>query len=656
MCRSTHEGGRRCACTPHSRALANQNRAVARAKRRTLADRAGQFGGAALADAVIKLPPSRLSAFLIAADQVRPGTLDQLAGDMGTLPGIHNMVLEDRRERASEFGKANNSGKLDQHALAQVQEAVLEFDKARLDDGEDLSYGQRNALEHSIAVRSKALELGVLDGRTMTLERSKDLAPAQRDFYAALAPEDLPALVEVQGRVSRAFWERHLDEARFRTEARAATAGLSLHDDDGVPKTLSGLLAENPGRSVKLADDLILSRGKDGNITLTDLYNGTTVTAQGYMRGTDALARLPRVTGISLPDKASSSAQRLVDTKFLDPTTRVGANHVKTLKAGAAQAMFNSGVPVNNGEDGKASWQTHRYLSRAGLARGTVAANTPRIEGYELDGHARVSRRIKDEKLAEVAAQMGRKLTTDTETALGSPRTAPAAAYSRSGPLSPDARAAAVRGGFRARSDKGKTAPVESTAARGVPVAAFSAVSKTPPSATSLRLGLGLGVGLDTANRMVRNIANPETVSAADHVAVARLEDAFRNAKVMGSSSTPAVVNALARVPSRWNAAEDGDYLDSVFAAGSRVDTAGYVSGGLNGSAADTALNGATGPGQYKVQYLSNGHIEQGNGEAFIGHGVGFRVHSIDRTGDVPVVRLVQDDLAADIAAGNVTV
>lgn len=654
VCRSVHEGGRRCSCTPHSRALANQNRAVARAKRRTIADRASVIGGPALAEAVIKLPPSRLSAFLIAADQSRPGTLDEFASDLGSLPGIHNMVMEDRRETHSEFGKANNSGKLDQHAISQVQSAVLEFDKARLEDGEDLSMHERARLEKSIATRSRAIELGLLDGKTMTKERAKDLSPEQREFYASLTPDELPSLVDVQGRVSRAFWERHLNEANFRTESRKPSQGLSLVDEDGVPKTLSGILAEHPGKQVRLADDLILGRDADGSITLKDLYNGnTTVTAQGYMRASEALARLPRVTGVSMPDPASSTAQRLIDTKFLDPSTRVGANHVKTLKAGAAQAMFNSGVPVNIGEDGKAPWQNHRYLARAGLAKGTVSEMTPRIEGYEMDGHARVAKMVKDERLAATAENLGVKLTTDTETRNGSLRTVPAAAYR--GPISTEARAAAVFGGFRVRSDKGKSTPPESQTVASIPVSAFGARTVEGASSSERRITMGLGdTSIDAANRLVRNISNPETIGNDAHVAVARLEDSFRAARLL-SGHKPTVVNATSRVPARWNVATDGDYLDTIFSVGSRVDTAGYVTGGANGSEADSNLNSSNGPGQFRVQYLSTGHITRGNGESYIGHGVGFRVHSIDRSGDIPVVRMVQDDLVADVAAGSVS-
>lgn len=647
MCRSMSEGGRRCACTSYTKSLANQNRALARAKRRTIATRAAAFGGSELGEAISSLPPSRLSVFLIAADQVRPGTMHELASDIGNLPGIHNMVTEDRRDRSSDFGKANNSGKLDPHAIAQVQEAVLAFDKARLADGEGLSGAERAKLERSINVREDALSLGLLDGRTITKERVKDFTQEQRDFYASLDPEDLPSLVDVQGRVSREFWDRHLEEAVFETEERRPADGLKLHDDKGVPRLLGDLLNDSNGKAVKLSDDLIMTRDDEGNIVLDDRFNRTQVVAPSYMRAEDALARLPRVTDVSLPDKASSMAQRLVDEKFLDPTTRVGANHTKTLKAAAAQTMFSSGVPVNSGQDGKAPWQDHRFLAKVGLARPTISNSVPRIEGYELSGHVRAAMDIKDEAFRSTAQAMNIPMTTDDMTKFKSPRTTPDARYR--GPLDKEKRDVVSRSGFRPRSVK-----AGSPEAAAVSAIDSSVFSRKPPAdmvtIVDARLGAGLAGVVGDANRLIRYGANPETVGERAHVAIAKLDDAFRTRRAM-SGHSPTVINTTATLPSNWNYPEDGDYLSKVFTPGSRIDTNGYTAGAVNESDADG--DNGTGPRQYKVQYLSTGHLTQAGGSAIIGHGAGFRVHSIDRSGQVPVVRLVQDDLAADLAAGN---
>lgn len=647
MCRSLSEGGRRCACTPYTRELANRNRSVARQKRAIVANRAAEFGGDELGSAIASLPPSRLTAFLIAADQSRPGTMHEFASDLGTLPGIHNMVVEDRRDRNSETGKANNSGKLDQHAIAQVQGAVLAFDKALLEDGEGLSASERERLERSIKVRERAIELGLLDGKTVTNARVKDMTPEQLDFYATIDPEDLPSLVDVQGRVSRQFWERHLEEADFVTEKRNASDGLRLYDDHGLPKTLEGLLNEHGGKAVKLSDDLILYRKADGQIVLDDKHNRTQVAAQGFMRAEDALARLPRVTEVKLPTRSSSMAQRLVDEKFLDPTSKVGMNHINTLRAGAAQAMFSSGVPVNRGQDGKAPWQNHNFLSKVGLARPTVSHTTPRIEGYELSGHMRAAALVKEQAFRETAKAMGLRMTSDEETKHGSKRTVPAHAYR--GPLKSPQRDAASRGGFRVRSEKSGTTAPEREALKSISDSVFRAAPpKDMHNLTDRTLGAGLAPLVGEANRLIRYGANPETVGERAHVATAKLDEAFRTRRAV-SHHSPTVVNAVATVPSSWDSA-DGDYLSKVFPTGSRVDTVGYTAGAVNGTAADTS---ATGPRQYKVQYLSTSHLTQADGSAIIGDKTGFRVHSIDRSGTIPVVRMVQDDLAADLAAGN---
>lgn len=652
MCRSLTEGGRRCACNEQTKALANHNRAVARAKRRTISTRAAAFGGAALGEAVSALPPSRLTAFLIAADQVRPGTLDEMAGDIGTLPGIHNMVTEDRRDTTSAFGKANNSGKLDPHAIARVQQAVLEFDKARLDDGEDLSGSARAKLQRSIDVREAAIGLGLLNGETVTLKRYEDMTPDQKGFYASIAPEDLPALVDVQQRVSRSFWDRHLNEAEFGTEERKPTQGLSLYSENGVPKTLGGLLAEHPGSAIKLSDDLILTRDANGNVVLDDLHNKTRVTAQPYMSARDALARLPRVTTVGLPQNASSAAQRLVDAKFLDEDTAVGANHVKTLRSAAAQAMFASGVPVNRGEDGKASWQRHRFLAEAGLARPVIREMTPRTEGYELNGHARVAMQAKEDEFKAAAAGLGIELPTSEKTLHGSKRSVPDARYR--GPVK---NISAVKaGGFWPRSNAG-TAPPEAAAAFTLPDSVFDPKVTNADKAdhytvADANLGRGLAARVGEANRILRNGANPETAGDAAHVSAAALHGAFTTRQAV-KPHRPTVINAVASVPSGWRE-EDGDFFKKVFGSGYRVDTQGYVAGAVAGTDADAGSR-ALGPRQYKVQYLSTGHLTDADGSAVINTRTGFRVHSVDHTGDVPLVRLVQDDLAADVAAGNVT-
>lgn len=647
MCRSVSEGGRRCACNQQ---LANDNRRLARSKRNLVAANAASIGGVELGEAVRNLPPSRMTAFVVAAGAASPDMVHKLTNGIdGNLPGIHNMVTEDRRETASEFGKANNSGKFDQHAIAEVQKAVLEFDKARLNDMDPRS-DDAAKLRRSCEVRGKAIELGLLNGETMTLKRAKDLSDEQRSFLANLNPEDIPSLTEVAGRVSRSYWDRHLAEANFVTEPRTSTPGLRLRDEHGVPKSLGALLAENPGKNIKLAEDLILSRGDNGEVILQDHATGTHVSAAGTTRAMDAIARMPRVVDVKLPDKASSMSQRLIDHKYLDPETRSGRTHRKTLMAAATQAMYNSGVPVNNGQDGKAAWQNHIFLANAGMARPSFREATPRIEGYEMDGFSRAALAIRDEEFAKTAKNMGVSLLTDKKTLAGSTRSEPDARYS--GPVPREQRDAAERGGFRIRSQKASSP--ERDAVLKAPVAAFSVVAPD----LDRQVGIDTAIGSDLsrkvgdANRVIRYGHNPETVGERPHIAKMALADAFR-ARKLAKPHAPTVINTTATLPSRWDG--DGDFLDTVFKPGARVDTKGYTEGTVNGSASDKSGGGACGPRQYKVQYISTGHLVQAGGDAVIADGAPFRVHSIDRSGAVPVVRMIQDDLAADLAAGAIT-
>lgn len=663
MCRSRSEGGRRCVCTAYTQSLANQNRAIAKSKRAEIAKKAMRFGGQELAEAITALPPSRLSVFLIAADQSRPGTLSEFSSGVGSLPGIHNMVTEDRRETGSPSGKANNSGKLDPHAVSQVQSAVLTFDKAVLEDGEGLSGGARERLERSIATRERALELGLLDGRTMTLKRMADLRPDQKEFYASLDPDDLPALVDVQGRVSRSFWDRHLSEARFNTEAREPVEGLALRNKDKTPRTLAYLMSSTEGKRAQLSSDLFVERADDGALTLVDKHNGVQIPVEPYMRLTDVLARTPRITSIDLPAKASSASQKLVDEKFLDPESRVGANHTKTLRAAAAHTMFASGVPVNNGEDGKAPWQDHRWLARAGLARPVIENVVPRFEGYELDGHARVAEQVKNDAFMAAAKALKVPMESANATRSGSARTPVDARYR--GRVSTPQRAQIARGGFRVRS--GGTGSPEAQFATNVDSSVFSppqAPEDMVMTADRSLASRGLATSAARANRLTRLGHNPETVGVDAHVATARLRDAFRARKALKAHS-PTVVNAVAYVPAGWDAAaanEDGtagpSFFSQAFAKGTRVDTSGFTVGAVANSAADSSSPAPQGKRAYRVQYLSTDHLVEPDGTAVIGENSEFRVHSVDyETKDgVPVVRLVSDPLAADIATGKVSV
>lgn len=649
MCRSLPEGGRRCPCTGYSKSLANQNRSKARATRRLVVSRAREFGGARFAEAVAVLPPSRLLPLTMAADALYPGASNTLTrGLSGNLPGIHNMVTEDRRDRNSNFGKANNSAKLDQHAIADVQNAMLEFDKAVLAKGV-LPEDESARLSSSIGVREKAIELGLLDGRTVGVNRVPDMTPDQKRFYLELRPEDAHGLVDVQQRVSQTFWERHLNEARFDTEERHPLDESILRGQHGVPKTLGELMAAHPGKAFRMCDDLVVRSNEAGEIFIDDHANGTTVSAPANMRALDAISRLPRITDIRLPDSESSLSQRLVEHKFLDPTSREGLSHRKTLKAAAAQELFHSRIPVNRGEEGKALRQNHFHLAKAGLARATAQTSMARIEGFELDGHLRAAELIKNTQLTKTAEAMNAPLTTEKKTRNGTDRSIPSKSYS--GPLR-GSLPTIKWGGFHPRSEKGATP--ESAIVNTLSPRIFNA---GPPKdmfkASDRSLGADLAALTYEANRLVRKGHHPETVGERAHLAAARLDDAFRMNRSQ-SPHSPTVINSREQVPGSWSD-DDGDFLDKVFTPGSRLDTTGYTVGAVNKSAADAGAQGEKRPRQYKVQYLSTSHITEADGTAVIGAKTGFRVHSVDRTGELPVVRLVQDDLAADVAAGGVT-
>lgn len=644
--------------TDAKRQRANANRVEARQVLKHYAANARYHLGDEAADALKNAKPSNLVAVSLALEGANPELAASLrSGINRPLPGSHNMVTVDRRERTSAHGKIENSGKGDPYALAQVQRIMTTIDAAAAMDATDS--GVRNRIFASVAVRDKALDVGLLDGNPIGKKGAADLNDDQKRFYASLDPREVLHLTSVQQRVDDAFFTRHLREATFHSSARRQDCPVPLLNDKGVPRTLDELLRDNkPGEKLRLAEGLFAYKTGDGQFRIEDKEGRVTLPASGFMRGTQVIDNLPVIDDITMSvggrkkRQASSAGQRIVEESLLDPESPTGRAHRIALKQAALTNVWNSGVPVNHGEVGKAAWQNHSFLVRSGIGVNGSTGLTRR-SGIALQSHFAARQAILDDEHARRMALLNIPTTTEKSTALGAARTAPARNYS--GPVASEDRKLIERSGYRLRTfAKGTVAP-ESAAASRVPLDAFDKAPKDHGyTAADIRDGGTLRNAADlahAANALSKVGRHPDLAGDHAFVAQARLQDVFRR-QAAAPKDEPVAVSTYDSIPEGWDDSK-GDFLSTVFAQGSRVDTNGYTVGTVAGS--DAAKR--TGPGlrrrPFRVKYLTRSAALTPTGEAIINDRAAFRVHSVDRSGDVPTVYMVSDDYAADLASIN---
>lgn len=637
------------------RLAANANRVESRAVHGQVVDNARHILGNQAADAIAACSPNATAAIITTLEGANPELASQLrAGIHRALPGVHNMITIDRRSHHKRVhgdgadGTDENAGKNDPYSLARVQKAVLAIDEAVADG---LPPAERNAVMDSVAVRANALSAGVLDGKTMDRERIANLTDEQKRFYANTDPADLLHLVSVQQRVDDAYFARHLNDATFVSSKRTPDAQVPLLTDKGVPRTLSDMLKNTErGDKVRLAEGLSVYRNAAGDYLVEDTVNGVTLPASGFMRGSQVIDRLPVIDDIDLL-KSSGMGQRLVDQELLDPTSPRGRAHTRALRAAAITNMWNSGTPVNHGENGKASWQNHTFLVNMGVGAPSGTGITRRA-GMTVAGHYNARKAVLDDSFAALAKAQGVPRCDAEHTASGAARTVPARNYA--GDIPTPLRELAKRHGYNPRSfKKGVRAP-EAAAATGLDrslfetepgQSAYTAADARNPQVMARAADLA-----NAANVLARRGRHPDLAGDMSFTSKAELEDAFR-VQSLAPRAKPIPVVAFDGVPRDWDDSR-GDYLDTVFAPGSRVDTKGYTVGAMNGSPAARR----TGPGlrkrPFRVKYLTTTAALTPDGSAIIDDGAAFRVHSVDRNGDVPTVYLVSDDYAADVAAG----
>lgn len=656
MCRGGKDNcaHRRCTLNTHQKQEANRRRVQNRAIHNARVEGSKAIYGEATASALKKIPPRATYAFYLAMNSVDPRRASKFAGLVPKFPGRQNMIIEDTRDHSSDFGvkQMGNNEKYEPGAIYAIQRAVLEADR---DAASRLPADQREARLAALKIREDALNLGLLDGKPYN--KSREFNDDQKKFLSLLTGDDLSVLGEVPQRVYDDVFMRHLKEADFTTELRSTQGCVALSGTDKGPHyTLEELYKDNHAghdKGVPLAEGLVLRRATDGGFELYDTDLNIAHPAHGYQRGIDAVALCPKFTDVSLPRNArgrevpTSVGQFSTERSLLDKDSAKGISHRKQLLAAASTAAYASGVAVNAPGDGRDERRQHVYLAKAGLGVLPDEDYHTRTEGFLLKGIAEAAMRTKREQVARLADDLGVQITKADRTANGNPRTSVGQRYN--GDLDTDALKAVRHSGFSPRVERSTRVP-EVDAALKVPVEAFDNASTSPRDGIDMEFGGKAAKLVNEANRLARNGAHPERVPVDAHVSMLELEDAF-HARALNPDDSPVVVSAVSTVPRGWDSETDGDFFDKVLSKGTRLDTVGYVRGAANGTDAAKVRESAARDNQYVVKYLTTSSLRDSDDAVVVGDKTRFIVHSVDRSGSVPVVYMVQDDYAADLAA-----
>lgn len=657
---SSNRQCRRCAVTDRQRKEASARRQENRVTIRTVSANVHTlFGGSASAKAVRDLPPSMLSNLMVSLDAVSPGVSTELlrsaSGAQRRVPGMHNDVFSEVRERSNAASEKINGSKYDPRAVTRIELASALCERDLVENGAISDpVAAREELDR-INTRIDALASGVLVAPEPGTKFDA-LPEATRRFYQRHSLDEVSALTTVSQRVSDKLFEDVTERAHVAAKPRAVTPFLSALDSgSAAPVTAAGALqvlakqGGDPAAGVEIADGVKLVRGSSGVAVMVD---GLRLPLDGDARLSDVIGRIPDVDFDHLsevsPGGSSSGVNVAVQSMMVGKSPRAQAMRIAARRR-VIERTFYGDTPM-----GQAATPSGRVYQLAGKARAHTAsalasrphssrhgadaeATTARIEGFDLSRHMRF-------------AKAARKEFVDTripEAMLQLP--APEAKLKRyAGTVPEEDRRAAAHSGFRVRHrantvDKdypGLSVNVDWTAT--APVEAAPRGRALSPEHADVRAN---GVRLVTAgNQIAQRGRNPELCDAEALVAEAKLAAAFDIYRVAkGRDHTPRVVTATQVVPSTYRGRE-ADFIRDVFPSGGAFTTQGYVLGRSDG-----AVRG--GAGRVRVRYYTGDAMPVTGGD-IIDNGTTFRVESARVADDGTIeVNAIADQVYATAAA-----
>lgn len=636
---------RRCPVDGHARAAASARRQENRVTVRTVAANVRSAAGAAAAHAVAGLPPSLLSNLLVSLEAVEPGISTRLlrsdCGALRRVPGMHNDVFSERRETAGAAARLNH-GKTDPLAVTRVQLASALCERELVASGAVLDPGEAAAELGRIDTRLDAIASGVVGAGAPTVPYDQ-LPQRARDFYRRHSIDEIGGLTAVAQRISDRLFEDVTEQARVAAAPRPRSELVErLAAAQTRPLTVADVLAA-AGDRAEIADGVVLVGGP------AVLVEGLRLPVDGDARVDDVLGRIPAVDFTQVPDGLNACGlNHAVQSLLVSDSPRAKAVRLAAHRRIIERTFYgDTAMSYAAGPDGgtrllagKARAHTaERLASRPHSSRhgADAAAQTTRIEGFELSRHLRRARAAREEFAA-----------TRIPAALRAVRAREAPLKRYAGPVPAERREAAARAGFRVR-HRDNTIDADYPGARAKLVIDWDAAEPVPaappgralcPEHAQVRAG-GAGM-VAAANRLVRAGRNPELCDAGTLLAETKLASAFTVFRAIRGERAPKVLTATHPLPPAYRGRES-QFIAEVFPPGGAFTTSGYTLARSDGAAGG-------GPGRVRVRYFTSDAMPVTGGH-IIDTAATFRVLGAGVAADGTVeVRAVADQVAAQAA------
>ncbi len=648
---------RRCEMNDHKIAAATASRRENRATIRCVSANVRGMLGSSSAVAVAALPPSLLSNLVVSLEAVSPGIASEMlrspSGAMRRVPGMHNNVFTEVRERTNDASGKINRGKFDPMAVSKVQLASALCERGLIENGAIVDPLEAAAELDRIETRIDAIASGAIVP-PLPGTKFEELPEQVQKFYQRHSIDEITALTAVAQRMSDKLFEDVTEQAQVAAAPRRLDPIVgALGGDQSHVLTVEELLhrtGSSDGAGVQIAAGVILTQGDNGGLAV--LVDGLRLPVDGDARVSDVIARIPEVDFehfTNVPAGGNSSGMNAVVQSMMVGKSPRAQSLRMAAKRRIIERTFYGDTPIGYTVDaqgrqqllaGKARAHTaDRLASRPHSSRHSAdeQAQTTRIEGFDLARNLRFAR-------------AGRKQFIDTlPEALRATRAPQVPLKRYAGNVATEDREAAARSGFQVRHPSNTLQadyPAARTALRGIDWDTGTPIPANPP-------GRGLAPEhmdvraegarmVAAANQVARFGRNPELVSAEALVAEAKLGQAFEVWKaVRVRSHTARVLTAAHPVPAAYRGREE-QFVRDVFPNGGAFTTKGYTM-----ARSDGAVRG--GAGRVRVRYLTSDGMPVTGGDV-IESGTTFRVLDTHVAADGTIeVRAVAEQVAAKI-------
>ncbi|WP_234806669.1 hypothetical protein [Mycolicibacillus koreensis] len=616
------------------------------------------FGGDASAVAVKNLSPSMLSNLLVSLEAVTPGVSGEIlrspSGSLRRVPGMHNDVFSEVRERSNEAALRLNGGKFDPKAVSRVELASALCERDMVENGAIRDpLAAADELER-ISARIDAIASGAMVAPPAGTAFA-DLPERTRKFYARHSMDETAALTTVSQRISDKLFEDVTERAQVAAAPRAVSPLVERLSAESVRPvdvsavlTQAGLQGSDPTAGVEIADGVTLVSGSGGPAVLVD---GLRMPVSADARIADVVGRIPAVDFDSLTevpaDRSASGVNAAVQSMMVGKSPRAQSMRLaarrrvieRTFYGDTVMGQSASSAGVVHQLPGKARAHTASALaSRPHSSRhgADAEATTARIEGFDLSRHMRYATAARKEFLDA-------KVPDEIRVA----RAQEATLKRYAGDVPAEDRDAAARAGFRVRHRANTVASDYPGAQVMVDWTSTESVSPEPPGKAlspehaDVRSG-GVRMVM-AANQIAQRGRNPELCDAEVLVASAKMASAFDVYRMVNRDVTPRVVTATQTVPASYRGRE-ADFIRDVFPTGGAFTTRGYVLGRRDGVS-------GSGKGRVRVRYFTGDAMPITGGDV-IDTGTTFRVESatVADDGTVEVNAVADQVLAASVA------